>query len=455
MGSALRSYGSVSGGSSASAVSRSGSRDVDPQQALQGSMRIKRVGKSLGGGFLSGPARRGRRRTSDEDGEGNNADDMLQAHHDSEAGGILMSSQETDAGAMYSGSQNARRSSSRSPFFDPYGRSDRAATGSPVSARTSSGQRASSFRNQSSRADLLQLQSERQLDAQPDLQPEVLPEPVLLREREREREQEQEQVQEEDVPRRRSYRTNDLPSAPPPREATSPPHMASSRPHLPSTKDQENDLAYLGRSVKPLIVGGAEKEYNVNHIRPLRAALQPAAVADVKPPPAPAAKPINIEAPLVSPERKVLSAISRNTPHRAAPPPPPKMSVLETATGVPAGAAATAQAGKKPRILLKVNGRSYQRVDCVGRGGSGKVYKVTAENGKMFAMKRVSLENADEATIRGFMGEIDLLKKLSGVDRVIQLFDFEMNNEKHMLSLVSSLSAGDFLLSLFACFPST
>ncbi|CAK7225815.1 hypothetical protein SBRCBS47491_006017 [Sporothrix bragantina] len=426
MGSALRSFGSGSG-SSAGAISRSGSRDVDPQQALQGSMRIKRVGKSLGGGFLSGPARRGRRRTSDEDGEGNNPDDMLQPHPDSEAGAHVMSREETDAGAMYS-SQNTRGSGSRSPYFDPYGRSEHAATGSPVSGRTSSAQRASSLRNQSSRADLLQLQSEHQPDQQPDLQREVLPEPVLSHQ------------QEQDLPRRRSYHSNDLPHAPPPKTVAPPPPVSSNRPNLPSANDQENDLAYLGRSVKPLIVGGAEKEYNVNHIRPLRAALQ-SAVADVKLPPASAAKSTNIEAPLISPERKVLSAISRNTPRRAAPPPPPKMSVLETATGAPTGA--TAQAGKKPRILLKVNGRSYQRVDCVGRGGSGKVYKVTAENGKMFAMKRVSLENADESTIRGFMGEIDLLKKLSGVDRVIQLFDFEMNNEKHMLSLLMELGEMD------------
>ncbi len=34
------------------------------------------------------------------------------------------------------------------------------------------------------------------------------------------------------------------------------------------------------------------------------------------------------------------------------------------------------------------------------------------------------------------MGEIDLLTRLQKVDRVIQLFDHEMNDEKHTLSLV-------------------
>jgi len=73
------------------------------------------------------------------------------------------------------------------------------------------------------------------------------------------------------------------------------------------------------------------------------------------------------------------------------------------------------------------------------------VYRVTAENGKMFALKRVSLENADENTIKGFKGEIDLLKRLAGIDRVIQLVDHELNIEKQMLSVVS------LARSIFVC----
>lgn len=88
---------------------------------------------------------------------------------------------------------------------------------------------------------------------------------------------------------------------------------------------------------------------------------------------------------------------------------------------------------------MKVNGKYYTRLDSLGRGGSGKVYRVAADNGKMFALKRVSTENADPSTIIGYKGEIELLKKLGGVERVIQLFDYEMNDEKKALSLVSWL----------------
>lgn len=85
---------------------------------------------------------------------------------------------------------------------------------------------------------------------------------------------------------------------------------------------------------------------------------------------------------------------------------------------------------------MKLNGKAYTRLDCLGRGGSAKVYRVSAENGKMFALKRVSLEGADESTMRGYKGEIDLLGKLSGVDRVINLFDYELNEERNSLTLV-------------------
>jgi len=131
-----------------------------------------------------------------------------------------------------------------------------------------------------------------------------------------------------------------------------------------------------------------------------------------------------------SPERKPLTALSHNTPHRPAPP-PPKMSVADVATTT-AGAATV----KQRRNVLKVNGKCYTRLDVLGRGGSGKVYRVTAENGKMMALKRVSLENADANTIKGFKSEIDLLRKLANVERVISLFDYEMNDEKQVLTLV-------------------
>ena len=133
-----------------------------------------------------------------------------------------------------------------------------------------------------------------------------------------------------------------------------------------------------------------------------------------------------------------LQAISANTPRRPAPPPPPpKMSVLETATAA-AGAATTKTRERKKRSTLAVNGKHYSQMDRIGRGGSSAVYRVMAENFKLLALKRVKLEDADEATIRGYKGEIDLLQKLKNVDRVVRLYDWEVDEQRQVLSVVGS-----------------
>jgi serine/threonine-protein kinase TTK/MPS1 len=144
-----------------------------------------------------------------------------------------------------------------------------------------------------------------------------------------------------------------------------------------------------------------------------------------------------------SPSRKPLAIRSQNTPLRPAPPPPPpKMSVLETATAT-AGAASSANAKKRTRTVYSVNGKHFTRMELVGRGGSGKVYRVMAENSKHFALKIVSLEDLDELTIRGFKGEIELLRKLENVDRVVRLYDFEINEKKKILLVLMDIAELD------------
>jgi serine/threonine-protein kinase TTK/MPS1 len=143
--------------------------------------------------------------------------------------------------------------------------------------------------------------------------------------------------------------------------------------------------------------------------------------------------------PLQQQERPVpLQQMSANTPRRPAPPPPPpKMSVLETATTA-AGAATTKTRERKKRSTLAVNGKHYSQMDRIGRGGSSAVYRVMAENFKLLALKRVKLEDADEAAVRGFKGEIDLLQKLKNVDRCVRLYDWEVDEQRQVLSVVGS-----------------
>jgi serine/threonine-protein kinase TTK/MPS1 len=311
-------------------------------------MRMKRVVTKVPGSFLSGPARRGKRRQSEEDAEDQGDGEPL-----------VPPSQER--GSQQPQEQDA---ADNPASFVAASYRDFAATGSPVSAKDSG---RAAIRKQIANANIGEAN---------DWDFENV---------------------EVKVPVYKSF-------APPV--------------NLPSAHDKENEAPSSFKRSKPQSAVFVEPDM-VKQARPLNMDIRPS-----QPPPH------------ASPERKALAMKSHNTPHRPAPPPPPKMSVVETATK-PAGAAATAPVGKKRAILLRVNDRTYTRIDCLGRGGSGKVYRVTAENGSMYALKRVSIENADETMVKGLKGEIDLLKRLTGVDRVIQLYDWELNEEKKMISLVS------------------
>ena len=146
------------------------------------------------------------------------------------------------------------------------------------------------------------------------------------------------------------------------------------------------------------------------------------------------------------PERKALGAISSNTPHRAAPAPPPKMSVIDTATTT-GGASVTKT--KKKRSHVVINGKTFTQMGKIGAGGSCSVYCVMAENYKTFALKRVKLGNCDESAVRGYKGEIDLLKKLTEVERVVRLFDWELNEKNQELCILMEKGDTDLQQLLF------
>lgn len=162
---------------------------------------------------------------------------------------------------------------------------------------------------------------------------------------------------------------------------------------------------------------------------------------DMRPPPQQPRSPIERQ------ERPIpLQSISANTPRRPAPPPPPKMSVLETATAS-AGAATTKTRERKKRSVVTVNQKNYQLMDRIGKGGSSVVMRVMAENYKLLALKRVKLDDADEAAVRGYKGEIDLLGKLKNVERVVRLYDYEVDNDRQILHVVRHFHKTSFLHS--------
>ncbi|KAL2867111.1 serine/threonine/tyrosine protein kinase MPS1 [Aspergillus lucknowensis] len=191
-------------------------------------------------------------------------------------------------------------------------------------------------------------------------------------------------------------------------------------PTLPSARDQENEPPPTFKRVKPQGFNLLDKPEKLSVIYG----------EDKK----------DSQIPSESSPRKILSTRSNNTPHRPAPP-PPRMSVLETATAT--GGAATASQSRKKRSQVSINHKPFTRLDCIGRGGSSRVYRVMAENYKIFALKRVNLEDVDPTTLAGYKGEIDLLKKLENIDRVVRLFDWELNSDKHTLSVLMEIGESD------------
>lgn len=133
-------------------------------------------------------------------------------------------------------------------------------------------------------------------------------------------------------------------------------------------------------------------------------------------------------------EKAPLAQVSANTPLRPAPPPPPKMSVLEAATKVAGASATRKKSSRRPPFV--VNGKSFQPVERCGKGGSAEVWRVQAENGKTFALKRVRLQGQDENAVAGYKGEIDLLNKLKGNPRVVELYDYSVDDDRGILYVV-------------------
>jgi hypothetical protein len=53
---------------------------------------------------------------------------------------------------------------------------------------------------------------------------------------------------------------------------------------------------------------------------------------------------------------------------------------------------------------LKVNGKTYGKLDMIGKGGSSRVYRVITPSNEIYALKRVSLDRTDQETMQVSLG---------------------------------------------------
>ncbi|KAL8293359.1 hypothetical protein RQP46_000060 [Phenoliferia psychrophenolica] len=97
---------------------------------------------------------------------------------------------------------------------------------------------------------------------------------------------------------------------------------------------------------------------------------------------------------------------------------------------------------KKP-VIIVVNGKRYNRIGLLGKGGSSRVYRVIDEHNNLLALKRVEISRNDKETRASFVNEIHLLEKLRGNPQIIRLVDSEMKEEKSKDYLLMVMEQGE------------
>lgn len=95
--------------------------------------------------------------------------------------------------------------------------------------------------------------------------------------------------------------------------------------------------------------------------------------------------------------------------------------------------------------MIIVRDIRYTKLECIGKGGSSKVYKVMAPNKKIFALKRIRLNGRDTEAATGFLDEITLLTRLRGKPNIIQLIDSQVHQKDGIIYMV--LECGDIDLA--------
>lgn len=107
--------------------------------------------------------------------------------------------------------------------------------------------------------------------------------------------------------------------------------------------------------------------------------------------------------------------------------------------------------------MPQINGTTYERVDCIGRGGSSRVFSVLCPTTRnVLALKRVTLDRADKQTVDNYLNEISLLQRLKGHDQIIRLIDHQviygtrMDRPKSLL-MVSGADLSELTNQLMEC----
>ncbi|KAI5949787.1 MPS1 [Candida theae] len=119
----------------------------------------------------------------------------------------------------------------------------------------------------------------------------------------------------------------------------------------------------------------------------------------------------------------------------------PAMLAMSAVPAAPAQTQPTTATPSDSRTFI-VNNKKYEKLELLGRGGSSKVYRIKAANGHSFALKKVTLNSAEETS--SFKREIELLRKLRNYKRVVKLYDSEVTKS----SIYLIMEKGDIDLAM-------
>lgn len=95
--------------------------------------------------------------------------------------------------------------------------------------------------------------------------------------------------------------------------------------------------------------------------------------------------------------------------------------------------------------MIFIKGARYTKLECVGQGGTCKVFKVITNTRKIMAVKRIRLQGAQarEECVANFLEEIKLLESLRGRANIIQLVDSEVLYSEGLIYLVLEFGETD------------
>lgn len=162
-------------------------------------------------------------------------------------------------------------------------------------------------------------------------------------------------------------------------------------------------------------------------------------------------KPIQNE---MAPPMEVDIKVAPKEPSPPKPPPKVKSPVknaVKQPSPVPNPPKSELTKNSSPQVptmeTMYVNGKLYQVLQCVGHGGSSKVYTVidhSGQNPQILALKVVCLEDQNKQIIEGYKNEIQLLKRLQYCPKVIKLHDFEYKEADNLLYILMECGELDF-----------